>query len=221
MNKIKGAVGAVAAMGLYALTGTAGAATVSCSADNSTVTVGPALACVAVANSNDSLAAVQGLTFGAYGSFGDSAYLDKDNRSEDVMLNNENNTAPGISENAFYSTTSADNLSGTFTIDLSLLAGWKNFIVFIKPGNDGIYFLIDTSEAVANAINGTYTITFSGWSGNPGVPNGISHISLYGSPCAQTDPECGPRTDVPEPGTLALLGLGLLGLGGIRGRRSR
>jgi hypothetical protein len=215
---------AITALGILGVAQSAGAASISCSADNSTVTLGPALGCTAVPNDNDSLAIVQTLNFGgAGGPFPTLAFLDKDNRSGNTILNTENNTGQGLSENAFVGTTDANgNLTGTFTLDLNLLADWTNFVVFIKPGNDGVYFLLDTAAAVANAINGTYSITFSGWAGRPGVPNGISHMSLYGTRCTSpTEPGCGDDTDLPEPGSLALLGLGLLGLGASRRRRAR
>lgn len=46
--------------------------------------------------------------------------------------------------------------------------------------------------------------------GTPGVPNaGLSHLSFYDSD----------RGEIPEPGSLALLGIGLLGIAGLARRR--
>jgi len=221
-------IGKLTALAGVALLGSfniASAATVSCSADNSTVTVGPALGCASTPNENDSQATVRTLTFvgptQSYGPYSSLTFLDKDNRTGNTISNTENNTGQGLSEDAFFGTTDSNgNLTGSFTLNLNLLSGWTNFVFYIKPGNDGIYFLLDPAGAVANAINGTYTITFSGWAGNPGVPNAISHMSLYGTRCTSpTEPGCSPPSDVPEPGTLALLGLGLLGLGMNRRRK--
>jgi hypothetical protein len=205
-------LGVMTGLGLLALSGTASAGALTCvntfnEKNPQSITVDSASACANVGG-NDSATDADELVFqpGDLGPF-DWTFLDKDNRSGDTMLDNEGDQFEGAEENWFTSTTSpGDNLTGTFSIDVTswLTLGFNKFMVYIKPGRVGSYFLLDGTP-VNGILSGTYEIV-----GDPG--NGISHMSLYGRFVEETQ--------VPEPGTLALFGLGLAGLGMARRRKA-
>jgi len=91
-----------------------------------------------------------------------------------------------------YTSNLGDN-GGTIIWDIGFSSISDPDWFFVKDGaHDPVWYLFDIS-----GWNGTDTISLSGfWTGNGGA---ISHVAIYGS--------------IPEPGTLALLGLGLLGMG--------
>jgi hypothetical protein len=77
--------------------------------------------------------------------------------------------------------------------------------LFVKDGNqDPSWYLFNLT---ALSWNGTDTLNLSGFWPAQGA---ISHVSLFG----------GSSTSVPEPATLSLLGMGLLGFAAVQRRRA-
>ena len=78
--------------------------------------------------------------------------------------------------------------------------GAENLLLLVKFGNDFATFRV---SGLANP--------WFDWSITPAQANGLSHMELFGR---------GESFDVPEPTTLGLLGLGLVGLGMARRRKA-
>ena len=87
----------------------------------------------------------------------------------------------------------------------------------VKDGdNDPSYYFFDLSNidtiAFSGAWNGTDDLELQGFWPNQGA---ISHVSIWGK-----EDGGGPPTQIPEPGMMALFGMGLLGMG-LSHRRKR
>jgi hypothetical protein len=96
--------------------------------------------------------------------------------------------------------------TGTFSLDASLWGTWSEIAIGFKfgTGNNPDEWFVYLLNPLVTSGSWEFVNVF-------GKGGGLSHVQLYGSGT--------PTTNVPEPGTLALLGVGLLGASLARRRK--
>ncbi len=101
-NTLTATLGILTGFGLMSLGATASAAALTCLTGDENVTVNSASACAVTPGQNDGKGIIDTLVFNP-GNLGPYSwtYLDKDNRSNDTLLDNENNQIAGAQENWF------------------------------------------------------------------------------------------------------------------------
>lgn len=124
------------------------------------------------------------------------------------FVNKDESTGTNAGLDGFSNTQSGEwsvstPLTGPFAISLKASTGYA------------VYLFDNLTEAVSSGVWDTAALLTNG--GGGGNQPTLSHFSLFTAPGTVCTEDCGPDTDVPEPGLA--IGLGAMALGAIKARK--
>ncbi len=168
--------------------------------------------CYGVAAGNDSKNALNLL-----GAFGQSNWTDV--VKADVVDGFSSASDTGTFGGYGFLLTTTVGKTGTWTLEVTSgtpLPAYFDIVGALKGGTGYALYLFDDQKVEATN-SGSWTITFDNNGGN--IPD-LSHLSIYMRAGEVPNGGGGGGGSAPEPGSIALLGLGLLGMAVVRRRKS-
>lgn len=193
----------------------------ACAVSDATFEGNDADACVGANSGNVAGSGDAGIIDGYFGS--SWSYLTASDDGDGTnTFNGIEFTLNGDGDSSGYWTLDWADINGTAPANLPY---WIDLAVVIKAGNGHAAYLFDDLQLTDDPYSGegTWDVIVTNQNGDP---LGLSHLALYvreGTCTSNCDPvpPGGSGNPIPEPETLALLGIGLLGMGASLKRKAQ